>query len=182
MNENFSTNLEGLKGTDVQIWREAITQLRHLSDDVLQGLRIFLGMNVVLLIGLVVLGVIDPCGMGSGILCALLSLAGVFLTAAGRYVLKRNRIYYLEMLGKKSLLEMDLGFYQRKLGGSETDLALPWRLKPEVVAEIARNFDAWVQKSIRSKGTIARVYFLIYEVLFGAYVAAMVMALVRFLR
>src|SRR6185295_3513175 len=101
--------------------------------------------------------------------CVFVSAAGIALTLAGRFMLRRHRIYYLEMLAKKSLLEMQLGFYEKKFAGSDVDFALPWRLKPEVVTEISKNFDGWVQKSIRSRGTMARAYFLIYEALIAIY-------------
>ena len=88
---------------------------------------------------------------------------GIALTLAARFMLKRHRIYYIETLAKKSLLERELGFYETRLEGTDIDRALPWRLKPEVVEEIAKDFDEWVQRSIRSKGTMVRVYFLMYE-------------------
>jgi hypothetical protein len=48
-----------------------------------------------------------------------------------------------------------------------------------VVHEIGKNLDAWVQKSIRSKGTIVRVYFLIYEVLIAVYAIVTLLLLYR---
>jgi hypothetical protein len=79
-------------------------------------------------------------------------------------------------------LEDEFGFYQTKLAGTDTDLAFPWRLTPEVVAEIKQNSEAWIQKSIRAKGTIARVQFLIYEVLIGLHAFIFVIAMLRLLR
>ncbi len=151
--------------------------LRHLSDDVFKSVALFLGMNALMLGALIFFCVMDPNGLGGAVVCLL----GVFLTLGGRFMLKRHRIYYLEMLAKKSLLEKELGFYDRTLAGSKVDLALPWRLKPEVVAEIAQNCDPWIQKSIRPKGTMARVYFLIYETLLVIYGAAFVINVLRFL-
>ncbi len=151
--------------------------LRHLSDDVFKSVALFLGMNALTLGAVIFLAVMELNGLGGAVVCLL----GVFLTLGGRFMLKRHRIYYLEMLAKKSLLEKELGFYDRMLAGSKVDLALPWRLKPEVVAEIAQNCDAWIQKSIRPKGTMARVYFLIYETLLVIYGAAFVINVLRFL-
>ena len=164
------------------IWREAMTHLRHLSDDVLKGLRLFLGLNAVLLGALLFLLAYEPFARRWICLAGLVSCLGILLTIAARFILKRNRIYYLEMLAKKSLIEHQAGFYSTKLAGSNTDLAFPWRLKPEVVAEIVQDFDAWVQKSIRAKGTIARVHFMIYEVLLGVYFLLFGLALLRLLR
>jgi hypothetical protein len=105
---------------------------------------------------------------------------GAALTLTARYILKRHRIYYLQMLAKKSLIEDELGFYRTKLAGSETDLAFPWRVTPEVVVEIKQNAEAWVQKMIRPKGTIALWQFVIYEVLIGLYAAVLFFAVLRF--
>jgi hypothetical protein len=159
---------------NLEIWREALAHLRHLSDDVWSGFRLFLALNgfvLTLLILRLSLGFWSFTKAAEvGAPCAV----GIAITLAGRYLLLRHRVYYLQMLAKKSLIEMDLGMYATKLKDSETDLAFPWRLTPEVVREIQSDFDAWVKKSIRSKGTIARVQFWIYEALLGVYAATLV--------
>jgi hypothetical protein len=170
------------KHDELEIWREALAHLRHLSDDVWKGLKLFLALNSVLLIIIAGLLVLLPLNHGIGFLLALVSVVGALLTLAARFILKRHRIYYLQMLAKKSLLEDEFGFYQTKLAGTDTDLAFPWRLTPEVVAEIKQNSEAWIQKSIRAKGTIARVQFLIYEVLIGLHAFIFVIAMLRLLR
>ncbi len=86
------------------------------------------------------------------------------------------------MLAKKSLIEDELGFYRSKLARSEMDLAFPWRLTPEVVAEIKQDPEAWIQKMVRAKGTIALWQFLIYEVLIGLYAVVFVVAMIRLMR
>ena len=86
------------------------------------------------------------------------------------------------MLAKKSLLENELGFYAAKFSGTEIDLAFPWRLAPEIVAEIKKDLEAWVKKSIRAKGMIALWQFLIYEVFIGVHIVALILLLVRMLK
>ena len=159
---------------NLEIWREALAHLRHLSDDVWKGFRLFLALN-----GFVLTLLIVRLSVGFGSFTKVTEVAtlcgiGIGVTLAGRYLLLRHRVYYLQMLAKKSLIEMDLGLYATKLKDSETDLAFPWRLTPEVVREIQSDFDAWVKKSIRSKGTIARVQFWFYEALLGVYAATLV--------
>jgi hypothetical protein len=168
-----STPEESLSEADLQVWREAMMHLRHLSDDVFKSVVFFMALNTVLLGAIAFLLVTGPDTAEARWIFATASIAGVALTLAARFMLKRHRIYYLEMLGRKSLLEMQLGFYDRKFTGTRLDFALPWRLKPEVVREIGKDFDAWVQKSIRSKGTMARVYFLMYETLLLIYASAL---------
>lgn len=151
------------------MWREALAQLRHLSNDVWRGLALFMSLDA-LLVGLSILLLqsghafpsVRPC-----VVLAVISVLGLGLTFSGRFILQRHRVYYLQMLAKKSLLESDLGFYESRFKDSSADLAFPWRLAPEVVAEIRRDPEAWVRKSMRGPGTIARYQFLIYEVLAG---------------
>jgi hypothetical protein len=175
---NESSRQEKLNDVELQLWREAMTQLRHLSDDVFKSVALFMGLNVLLLTMAVVLTLVDlsPCRWLGAFVCVL----GSALTLAARFLLKRHRIYYLEMLAKKSLLEMQLGLYERRLAGTDVDSALPWRLKPEVVSEIAKDFDGWVQKSIRSSGTMARIYFWMYEGLIAIYGAGLICAAIQY--
>ncbi len=174
--------LQGLDGSKLALWREAMAHLRHLSDDVWAGLKLFLILNGFVLSLIGALAWIGPANTTNALLLAALAVLGGFLTLAARYILKRHRIYYLQMLAKKSLLEAEFGFYQKKFSDSETDLAFPWRLTPEVVAEIKQSFDAWVQKSVRARGTIARVQFCIYETLICLYCLIFLFAAIYVLR
>ncbi len=168
-----------LSETDMMLWRETLAHLRHLSEDVWNGMKLFLVWDGFMLLSLILLFSIGRRESLIGWLIGLLSVSGVLLTLIGRYVLKRHRVYYLQMLAKKSLLEEELGFYRAKFKGSDIDLAFPWRLAPEVVAEIRGDFDAWVQKSIRAPGTIARFQFLIYEALVGLFLIMLLAFLIR---
>ncbi len=166
----------------IQIWREAMTQLRHLSDDVWNGLKLFLSLNGLILVSVVLVCSFRYSSRRTAAVILFLSVTGIILTLVARYILKRHRIYYLQMLAKKSLMETELGFYETKLCGSETDLAFPWRLTPQVVAEIKTNSEAWVQKSIRAPGTIARFQFLIYDTLIGLHCVLLLATLAGLLR
>lgn len=164
------------------LWRETLDHLRHLSDDVWMGFKTFLVFNGFILISMALLISSSRRDRSATIFIGLLSIAGILLTFAARYILKRNRIYYLQMLAKKSLLEEDLGFYRTTFDSSPIDFAFPWRLAPEVVAEVRKDCDAWVQKSIRASGTIARFQFLIYEVLVGLYVLGLLAVILTMFR
>jgi hypothetical protein len=162
----------------LEIWREALAHLRHLSDDVWKGFTLFLALNGFVLMLLVARFSVGLWSAGKFAQIVVLCGIGFTLTLAGHYLLKRHRVYYLQMLAKKSLIEMDLGMYDTKLKDSRTDLAFPWRLTPEVVGQIQKDFDGWVKKSIRAKGTIARVQFWFYEALLGIYAATLVATVV----
>jgi hypothetical protein len=160
----------------LQIWREAMAQLRHLNDDVWRSIALFLSLNVV---NLGATGILFRTAHGklTSVLLAIFISVGFALTLAAHYLLRRHRVYYLQMLAKKSLLELELGLYEAKLCGSEIDIAFPWRLGPQVVAEIKADSEKWIQKSIRSVGTIAGIYFLAYEVLLVLYALLALMLL-----
>jgi hypothetical protein len=171
--------LEDLDGPKVALWRESMAHLRHLSDDVWGGLKLFLSLDGFVLSSIGVLAWVGPANNTTALFLAMLAALGTFLTLTARYILKRHRVYYLQMLAKKSLLETEFGFYGRTFSDSKTDLAFPWRLTPEVVVEIKQDLDAWVQKSIRGRGTIARWQFLIYETLLVLYALIFLAALIR---
>ncbi len=161
---------------NLEIWRESLTHLRHLSDEVWKRFQLFLWLDLILF--LLAAGVWrHSVGVS---FCVI--VAALFIASIGRYILQRNRVYYLQMLAKKSLLEDQLGFYASKLSGTEIDLAFPWRLAPGVVSEIKINLDAWVKKSIRASGTIALWQFIIYEMFIGIYLLALFLLLVRTLK
>ena len=178
-NSGFREALKHLDGAGVNLWREAMAHLRHLSDDVWNGLTLFLILNGIIIISMGALARLRPLNRPTALVLALLAVLGILLTITARYILKRHRTYYLQMLATKSLLEEELGFYGTKLAGTETDLAFPWRLTPEVVAEIKQNREAWIQKSVRARGTIARAQFLIYEALIGVYCLIFLFAVIH---
>ena len=153
----------------IQIWREAMEHLRHLNDDVWKTFALYLSLDVALLLSMSALIIFMPTAPRGLVVLLILDLGGLVLTIGGRYLFKRHRIYYLQMLAKKTLLELQLGFYATHLADSTMDLSFPWRLTPEVAAEIARDPAQWVAKSIRSPGTMARIQFWILEALLAVY-------------
>lgn len=160
----------------LQIWRESLAHLRHLSDEVWKRFQLFLWLDLIFF--LLAAGTWRNSIGG----CAFLILLALSIAFIGRYILQRNRIYYLHMLAKKSLLEDELGLYATKLSGTETDLAFPWRLAPEVVSEIKKDFNAWVEKSVRPAGSIARWLFIIYEAFIVIYLLGLFLLLIRMLK
>jgi hypothetical protein len=147
----------------LELWREAMGHLRYLNDETWRRFQFFLWFDFVVFVAAV------ATARSSRGLFVILFLFGFLFLFVARYVLKRNRIYYLQMLMKKALLEDELGFYREKFPGSGTDLAFPWRLTPEVVEELRKDPDAWVTKSIRGKGTLALWLFVTLEVWIGIY-------------
>jgi hypothetical protein len=174
------TAADGYGLPNQQVWHEAMAHLRHLSDDVWKSFRLFLtldGFIITLSVARLWIGLWTP---DKSLELVTLALIGAVLTLSGRYLLKRHRVYYLQMLARKSLIEKDLGFYSTNLSDTTTDLAFPWRLSPEVVSMIQQDFDGWVKRAIRSKGTIARVQFWIYDGLLAAFCGIALISILRF--
>lgn len=159
--ENASENFS--KAERLEIWREAMAHLRFLNDEAWKRFQFFVWFDLIVFL------VAIAAARNSRLLAVIFCAVGLFLAFAARYILKRNRVYYLQMLMKKTLVEETLGFYREKLFGTEIDLAFPWRLTPETAEEIKKGPEAWVQKSIRGPGTIARWQFVIYEIWIGIY-------------
>ena len=158
---------------DRPLWHESLAHLRHLSDEVWKRFQFFLWLDLIFF--LLAAGAWRRSVSGSFVLVFI----ALTIALIGRYILRRNRVYYLQMLAKKSLLEDELGFYTAKFSGTEIDLAFPWRLAPGVVSEIKMDLDAWVKKSIRAPGTIALWQFVIYEMFIAIHVIALILLLVR---
>src|SRR6266436_6348553 len=101
--------VRSLTEADLQLWREAMMHLRHLSDDVFKSVALFMTLNCVLLGAMIILAGTQTPPSRTNWLWAVASGLGIALTLAARFMLRRHRIYYLEMLAKKSLLEMQFG-------------------------------------------------------------------------
>jgi len=112
----------------------------------------------------------------------IMLLLGMGFAVTGRYILRRNRVYYLQMLLKKTLLEAEFGFYEVKFSGSDSDLAFPWRLKPDAIAELKTKPDEWVERQIRGPGTVARWLFVMFETIIVIYSLLLVLLLIAWLR
>lgn len=170
-------NLSGLSEEQrVQVWREAVAHLRYLNDEVWKRFQFFLAVDVALL-GAAVFALQQRETGGPTVSALLASIAGIILTVNARYILKRNRIYYLQMLLKKTLIENDCGFYQLKLSGTDTDLAVPWRLTPEVIEKLKKTPDQWIEENIAAPKTIARRLFRIYTGAIVLFVITIVLSL-----
>ncbi|MDB6028384.1 MAG: hypothetical protein JWM68_4607 [Verrucomicrobiales bacterium] len=160
----------------IPIWREAIAHLRYLNDEVWKRFQFFLSVDVVLILASVLI-LREPTRLSVLVVLAF-TLIGIFLTLTARYILKRNRVYYLQMLLKKTLLEEEAGFYGSKFSESDTDMAFPWRLTPEVIKTLRTNPEEWIQQNIDAPATIARRLFQIYEIVIAIFGALLVAAIV----
>lgn len=157
--------------TRADLWHEAMAHLRYLNDELWKRFQFFLWLDVALLFAMFVIN------RHSWLIVFILAIGGLLLTLVARYVLRRNRIYYLQMLLKKTLLEDGLTFYESTFENTETDLAFPWRVAPEKLPQMKERPDEWVRENIRPSGSIARWLFVVYEVFLGIFAAAILLLL-----
>jgi hypothetical protein len=167
-----------LDPNSIQIWRESLAHLRHLSDEVWKGFRFFMIGNAII----IALGMFLAREFSSPFAVLVLILLGTGFTVAGHYILKRNRIYYLQMLLKKTLVEAEFGFYGARFSDSNTDMSFPWRLNPEIIEELKQKPDEWVNRQVRGPGTIARWLFVMLETIIGIYLVLFLLLCYAWLR
>ncbi len=164
----------------IQLWREAIAHLRYLNDEVWRRFQLFLYVDLAIILAILI-QLQSPMRffhLASIVLAAM----GFALTLTARYILKRNRIYYLQMLLKKTLLEKEAGFYDLKFTDSGADLALPWRLTPEVFPTLQKDPEQWIEQNIDAPKTIARRLFQVYECVMALFIALMMVGIFFALR
>src|SRR5258706_9350994 len=107
-----------LTEADLQLWREAMMHLRHLSDDVFKSVALFMALNCVLLGAMIISARTQTPLSRANWLWVVASGLGIALTLAARFMLRRHRIYYLDLLATKSLIGIRVVFYDRKFTGA----------------------------------------------------------------
>jgi hypothetical protein len=177
-NVNFKDWAKSLDNNTVNIWREAMNQLRRLSDDVWNSLRFFLSFNGILIGAALAIFKIQKFDSNTAVVLGSLSIFGFLITLAARMILTRQRDYYNQMLLKKSLIEDELGFYQATVSG--TDLSFPWKVEADDLSAIRNAASLWIREQKRRKGSITRLLFIIYETLIAFYLIGLVVLIIGF--
>src|SRR3954471_10514427 len=101
----------------VAVWRESLSHLRHLSNDVTKCWTLFLTLNSAITLSISITLLFAPPSRLKPWIAVGLCVAGLSIALAGRYLFKRHRVYYLQMLAKKTLLEEQLGCYAERVAG-----------------------------------------------------------------
>ena len=183
MAEDFNNWAKNLDTNALNIWREAMAQLRRMSDDVWNGLRFFLSFNGILIAAAVAVFRIKNLDWTAANILAFLSFCGLGITFLARRVLVKHRDNYSKMLMKKTIIEDELGFYHRKLPGlAKIDLCFPWRVEPQYLPQMKDDPLQWLEDFRRGRNTVTRHLFLVYETLILLYFVALVLITVGFLR
>ena len=154
------------KESRLNLWREAMAQLRQLHGDVWNGVRFFLTVNGIIIAALFAVvtryltnkaSVKTPMLIG---MVGIVAVGGLLLTIIAVKILKKHRAYYLNMLLVKTLLEKELGFYEVNYQGIE--LAFPWKMDKKYINTELQRPDKWMVDQMWQSGTISRLLWLTY--------------------
>jgi hypothetical protein len=163
----FSSWVQSLDANALNLWREAMAQIRQLHGDVWNGVRFFLTVNGIIVAAILAIFRLN-WSLATGIIIAVMASIGLFLTLIAKSILGKHREYYLGMLLRKTLLEKELGFYDMRLHG--VDLSFPWNVDRRYVPEMIEKPDKWTNEQKFRKGTISRLLWLTYWVFVVLYV------------
>lgn len=168
---SFYQWLRGLDASALDLWHEAMAQLRQLHGDVWNGVRFFVTVNGIIVAAIFAIFRLDWT-LRTGVAIVILAGIGLFLTLIATSILEKHRNYYLEMLLRKTLLEEELGFYESHLQG--IDLSFPWKADVKDINEIVADPDKWKAKQRWHHGTISRLLRMTYWLFIVLYVIALI--------
>jgi hypothetical protein len=98
----------GLDPNALNLWREAMAQLRQLHGDVWNGVRFFLTVNGIVIAAAFGISKLQDKDVLTGVLIASLAAVGIIVTLIARTILAKHRDYYLGILIRKTLIEREL--------------------------------------------------------------------------
>ena len=166
---------QGIDKNALDLWREAMTQLRQLHSDVWNGVRFFLTVNGVLIAGMSALAKTAGGTTATAILIITLATFGVLVTLVARSILEKHRRYYLQMLVRKTFIEKELGFWDFTINGQT--LAFPWRADAEHHESLQKDVCSWIESQRWRPGTISRLLFHVYNGVIAIHIAIVIVAI-----
>jgi len=174
-NNKFDSWVRGLDANALNLWREAMAQIRQLHGDVWNGVRFFLTVNGIIVAAIIAIFRLDRT-LPMGIIIAILAIIGLFLTLIAINILGKHREYYLGMLLRKTLLEKELGYYDVHIRG--VDLSFPWSVDVQYIDDMALDPNKWKKEQRFRKGTISRLLWLTYWLFVAIYIASLIAVIV----
>lgn len=165
--------IQGLDKPTIDFWRETLSNLRQLHNDIWNGVRFFLTVNGIVVAGFAALLRSSANDYLQAFMLLLLLIVGTFLTVQARSILLKHRGYYLGMLIRKTLIEKQLGFYDFVLSkspeGQSVDLSFPWQVDRKFLPEFIRDIEKWRSEQEQRPGLITTALFRIYNAVLGLY-------------
>lgn len=161
MESAFSKWANGLDHNAVDLWRESLAQLRQLHGDVWNGVRFFWTVNGIFIAAAFTVLSKNKTSFPSVSLSVLCLITSTLLTAVGLYILRKHRKYYISMLLKKTLIEIELGFTKHALSPG-VNAAFPWVVETKYHEEMLRDPGDWLKKQVFRPGTISDKLRIVY--------------------
>jgi len=148
-----------LDANALNIWREAMAQLRQLHGDVWNGVRFFWSLNGIVIAGVFALWPKHQTDLKAAVTATFLLGIGIALTRVGLLVLRSHRSHYVDMMLRKTLIEIELGFTNQLLR-PDVPIAFPWRA--DKTDDATQKPQQWVREYMFPRpsivNTLRRVY------------------------
>jgi hypothetical protein len=167
MADELHSFIKNLDKRVIDFWRETLTNLRQLHNDIWNGVRFFLTINGIVFAGFAALLRSTNHDYVQAVMLFLLLAIGIFLTIQARAILERHRSYYLDMLIRKTLIEKQLKFYDFSLYRDEKlhiDLSFPWQVDQRYLTEFISDIAKWRSEQEKRPKLITTRLFRIYNV------------------
>ena len=134
--QSFDDWMKKLEGPKLDIWREAMTQLRQTHMDIWNGVRFYTTINGAIVAAIfAIFGQANDLSQADGRIVALAAI-GLLLTIVALRILYRHKDYYVRMFLQKTLLEKEIGLYEPILPG-EVNLSFPWHVEPKFLENLS---------------------------------------------
>lgn len=174
--DDFQDWADSLSKNVLDIWREALSSLRAMSGDIWNGVRFFLTVNAALLAGIITLYQTEQPQIPANPAIAFLAIIGILVTFLARSIFFRARFYYVQMLARKILLDKELGFRDKNVGG--LDLSFPWSVDDNSLNLLQTNPTVWIQEQLRPRSSIRRRLHQTYNGLLVIYAIVFLLTIV----
>jgi hypothetical protein len=174
----FKSWVEQLPKGSMDVWREAMTNIRLLHADVWNGVRLFLTVNSVIIAGgLTIMKSSDPNSQTFAML-TVLAVLGLGFTGVAFRIFTFQRQSFVEMLLQKTLLDKQLGFYDTTIDG--VDLSFPWKVPGRFVPDVRKDPEKWKKEQRWRKGSISSLLRMVFIAMSIIYAMGLIALLVAF--
>ncbi|MFX0172728.1 MAG: hypothetical protein ACFE9L_12495 [Candidatus Hodarchaeota archaeon] len=172
INNTSSKSIQWLDKHDsnsLNIWREAMAQLRHINNDIWNSVRFFLIVNGVVIAALFSVFKLDWTSEQS-IIIALIAGIGGGLTLIAIIILYKHRRHYVEMLFLKTLIEDKLDFYKKfHFPELEANLSFPWKVPFKYLNYLKKFPEIWKSKHKFRRVSVSQFLLIMYWLIFILY-------------
>lgn len=175
---DFKTWANKLPKNAIDIWREAMVNIRQLHADVWNGVRLFLAVNGVIIAGGFTITRGGEPSPTTGLILIVLAVLGFAFTIVTLLIFKSQRESFVEMMVQKTLLDKELGFYETTIDG--VDLSFPWKVPKKYVPDLQSDPSKWKKEQRWRKASISRLLLFVFLAMLVIYTVALILLLIGF--